>query len=150
MARMRAATIDQILRTDKGSLVTVEGDVLGIAKQLHEIDPCLRLKYSDAGGEGRFIVYEVTDNGPGKQPDERIVTTSLDCDQRILDRVREISSEGYDYVAELERINRERDAELDHNFTEQVGEAGERLHHILKNKQSRIAIPGYIKRRMDK
>jgi len=136
------------MTTSSGDLVTIEGDVLDVAKQLLEIDPCLRLRWSASGGH--FVVYEVVDTGPGKPPDERLVTTAQECDQRIVQRVREISHPDYDYNAELERIDRERDAELDHSFTEQVGEAGERLHHALKNKKRKIFIPGYIQDRISR
>lgn len=145
---MRAATIDQILHTDAGSLMTVDGDVLDIAKQLHEIDPCLRLRYSGSGGH--FVVYELVDNGPGVPPDERLVTTAQECDQRILERIRKIRHPDYDFSAELDRLDREREAEVQHNFSEKVGEAGERLHQLLKPKKRKAFIPGYIERKMER
>ena len=148
MGQMRAATIDQILRTSEGSLMTVDADVLDIAKQLTEIDPCLRLRYSGSGGH--FVVYEVIDRGPGKPPDEHLVTTAQECDQRILERVRKIRHPDYDFGAELDRLDREREAEVEHRFHEQVGEAGEHLHQLLKPKKRKAFIPGYIERKMNR
>ena len=122
-------------QTDRnGDLVTIDEDVLDIARQLREIDPCLSVIFNER--RGLFVVVETLEDGS-----ETLVTTAEVLDQRLIERIRKISHSDYSYTAELDRIDKERTKAIDHRFREAVGEAGERLKSVLKPKGSSIVVP---------
>jgi hypothetical protein len=80
-----------------------------------------------------FVVYQLCD----QDGDERLVTTSQTFDQRLVERIRQITHESYDLAGELAREDDRRDRERDHEFSEQVGEIGERLFHAMRKDKGR-------------
>lgn len=135
------ATIDQVKRAKDGRMVQIDDDVANVARDLREIDPHLRLRYSEAGEA--FIVYFKRDQD--EEGDGYLVLSATECDQRIVKRVREIASEGYDYAAELDRIDREAKRKQEHAFEEKIGEQGERLAHAVGKDlghKPKIYVPG--------
>lgn len=118
------ATIAQVQRLRDGRLLVVDDDVAGVARDLRAIDRGLRVYFSPE--EGVFVVYHEQDGV------ERLVTTSTTCDQRLVRRVHEISAPGYELASEIERLEDERNRELDRQHSEWVGEIGERLAHALR------------------
>lgn len=122
---LEAASLSQIRMGKNGRVVEIDNDVLGIAKQLLEIHPSLRLRYSEAGEY--FVVYQILEGGK-----QHMVTTALELDGRLLDRVREVASEGYDFLSEIERREAKVQADHDHRIREQIGEGGERLAHAIR------------------
>jgi hypothetical protein len=131
------ASLTQIARGRDGKVVAIDDDVSGIAQQLKEIDPQLRLRYSEAGEY--FAVYCET-------PQETyLVTTAQELDGRILQRIRKVASGRYDYVAELDALDARAERERDRAFSEQMGEAHQQLKHALQKdlgSKPKIYVPG--------
>lgn len=123
------ASIAQVKRTDKGRLVAVEGDVQNVANDLHAIDKGLRLAYDP--DQDYYVVHHLRVLGDGSV-EEHLVTTARACDQRLVERVREISLPGYSYAEELEKMEAAAKRARDRDFSERVGPAAERLRHALR------------------
>lgn len=111
--------------TSKGRVVEVDSDVFDVAKRLKEVDPSLGLRWSEAGEY--FVVYQEMPDGS-----RHLVTTSQTLTPAIVDRVREVASPDYDLAAEIEKREREADAEMDQRVHEHLGEVGERLAHAIR------------------
>jgi hypothetical protein len=134
---LQPATFAQVQRARNGRMVVVEDDVLDVVRQLQQFDRNLRVRYAE--NTGHFVVYEQSEDG------EKLVLTAQDLDQRVVERVLQISHSSYDYVQELEAGDRQREADREHQFKEQVGEIGERLHHAMAKdlgRTDRAFIPG--------
>ena len=118
--------------TDTRELVEVEDDVLGVVESLKRIDRGLRMFYNRSAGV--FVLYYTGLNLDGQLVEE-LVGAYQELDQRIIELVSRLDQTGrgrYDLMAELDKLERERDAEQDARFSEQVGDAGERLRHSLR------------------
>src|SRR5580704_855797 len=135
---VRPASIDQIGRLQDGRLVTITADAGGVADAIERLDPCLRLRYSEASD--CWVVYRVHRHGwPCRDDDpertEELVLTAQDCDQRIVKRLEFIDSQGrsgYDYAAELEKSAlRARDLAR-RDRMERAGDVAERAAHALR------------------
>jgi len=136
---LQPASIAQV-RQGKHRRITVEADVGSIVQQIQEIDPRLGVIWDD---DGEFFAVVEQDG-----PKQRLVLTALELDHRVLERLREISSPDYDYVAEMDRMDREADKEKDHRFMQEVGENAEVMAHALRKDlsyQGKIFIPEWVK-----
>lgn len=127
---LQPASIAQVRQARNGANVIVTDDVGSVCQQLREIDPGLRVRYSEAGGF--FAVYH-EENGR-----EYLVLTAQELDARIVARVREISSPGYDYSKALQDGEERRKADHDARVNEMVGEVGERLFHAIGQDTGRV------------
>lgn len=121
---LSAATLAQVRRGKDGRMVIVDDDVSNVVRDLQAIDPSLRVRFSEAAGY--FAVYQ--DLGDR----EHLVTTAQELDPRIVERVSELASKAYDYVAEVEQQDNAAERAKDHRLHEQVGEIGERLAHAMR------------------
>lgn len=133
---IQPASLSQVRAGRDGRRFTITDDVGGVAAKLREVDQRLRLRFNERGEF--FEVVEV--NGT----DERRVTTALECDDRLVHRMRELARPDHDYAGELERIDRAADRENDRRFSERSGEIAERLaHHVRKDigATHRIIVP---------
>lgn len=119
------ASLAQVRRGRDGRVVEVPADLFGVTDRLREIDPGLGVKYNEFGDY--FVIYHAQPNG-----DEDLVTTTIRLTPDVVDHVRKLAHPSYDYVAELERLDRQAERDRDHRFHEQVGEAGERLAHAIR------------------
>lgn len=123
------ATLAQVHRTRNGHQIAIDDDVQGVARDLLAIDPSLRLHY-DPHGE-YYVVKQLVTERDGTVT-EKLVTTALELDQRIVHRVRQIAHPSYDYAAELDRVDAAADRERDRRQAELVGPMAERLAHALR------------------
>ena len=119
------ATFAQIKTGRDGRRVTITEDVGDVARRLHDISPKLILQWNEYGKY--FVVIERAENG-----DERLVFTAQECDDRIVKRAEQITSPSYDFLAEVEQMDRQAEKEKDHKFSEQVGEVAEHMAHALR------------------
>lgn len=125
---IQPASLAQVQRSDRGDLIAIDDDVHNVARDLKAIDSGLKLEF-DTVEEFFVVSWLHMEDGQVK---EKLVLTARDLDQRIVERVRRISLPDYDYVRELERIDREADRRADHEHREQVGPYAERLRHALR------------------
>lgn len=128
---IKPATLTQITRARDGRMVLIDDDIGNVAHDLHEIDPGLRLRYSEAGRY--FVVYWQEDGE--EDGNGHLVLTAEECDQRIIQRVKEIMRESYDYVAELDKLEEQKQKDADYKLSQQVGEASERLAFALRKER---------------
>lgn len=123
---IRPASLAQVQQAPDGRMVVVDDDVLGIAQQLKEIDPSLCLRYSEAGEY--FVIYQQSDDGVH----QHLILTSQDLNPQVVERVRQIGSEHYDYMKELEAQDAAVERARDHAFSEKTGEVAERLSFAIR------------------
>lgn len=126
---IEAASLSQVRATVEDGLVLIDDDVQNVVRDLQEIDPGFRVHFDR--DQEYFVVRHLHLSRSG-EPEESLVTTARQLDQRIVERVRQISADGYDYGAELDRLDREADARNEAEFTERVAPIGEQLHHALR------------------
>lgn len=146
---IQPAALAQVHRAlHSGSRVLVGADVQNIAQDLHEIRASLRLEYDP--GEDIWIVVDMVVERDGSIAEKLVTTWDVEkngpVDQRLVQRVREIASPGYDLAAELEKADRQAERNRAHAFRQQVGAAAERLSHALRKdlgmKGGRAFVPG--------
>lgn len=138
--QLQPASITQV-RQGKKRRITVEADVGSVVAQIKEIDPRLGVIWDD---DGEFFAVVEQDG-----PKQRVVLTALELDHRVLNRLKEIASADYDYVAEMEKIDAVADKEKDHRFSQEVGEVAEQMAHALRKDlqhKGRIYVPDWINR----
>lgn len=121
---IRPATLDQIQKGRNGKKVVITNDVGDVAKKLKEVDPTLELHYNESAQY--FVVIQRVGNI------EHLVTTALDLDDRIVERIKKITKPEYNYEEESIAIKKQADKDLEHRRKEQVGEIGERLAHAIR------------------
>jgi hypothetical protein len=122
---MKQASMTQVHKSKDGHMVAIDQDLLEIIRQVKELDPNLSIRWSVEGEY--FGVYER--NKMGK---DELVFTTTELDQRVVERLRFISSKHYSYVEEIDKLDREFERDKDHKFAEEVGERGEHLAHALR------------------
>ncbi len=135
---LQPASITQV-RQGKHRRITVEADVGSVVAQIKEIDPRLGVIWDE---DGEFFAVVEQDG-----PKQRLVLTALELDHRVLQRLKEISSADYDYVAEMDRMDAVADREKDHRFMQEVGENAEVMAHALRSDlqhKGKIFIPPWI------
>lgn len=118
------ASITQVRAGKDGRREIIDGDVLNIAKQIKAIDPSLHLWWIEKGGY--FAVIELKDHK------QRLVTTALELDERLLRKIEKIAHPSYDFAGELEKKDKRAEKNKAHRFREQTGEIGERAAHALR------------------
>lgn len=131
------ASFDQFVTARDGQRVLVEADVQGVVQQIREIDPHLTVHWNEQGAH--FVVIERLENG-----DEKLVTTALGLDGRLVKRLQWLASPGYDFVRELEAVDAKVEAEKDYQFSERIGEHAEPLAHAIRkdfSDKSKIVLP---------
>ena len=122
------ATAAQVHRSQKGVRVAVADDVQNVARDLREIRSTLTLEYDPI--EDFWIVGDER-TLPDGSIEEYLVTTAQECDQRLVQRVREIAQPSYNYADELERLEAQDERRQRQAFAEKVGPIGEQLAHAL-------------------
>lgn len=130
MLEIRPANLAQVVDYD-GRMVEVASDVTNVAVQLREIDPNLKLLFAmDAKDPYWMVRHDVPK--PDGSVEEQLVLTSMDLGSHIVERVRQITGEGYDFVGELERLDAEAKKREDQKFTDQRAPILEKLEHAVR------------------
>lgn len=117
---------------ESGDLIEISDDVLGVARDLRELDPSLRLRYSES--HNFWAVYQV-EHHPLTQEllRKQLVTTCKDAlDPRLVERVRKVMDPNYDLAGELERLEKQSKTDLAHQRREDLGPKAERLAHAMR------------------
>jgi hypothetical protein len=131
---------------DSGDLIEISDDILGVARDLREIDPELKLRYSE--DQDIWVVYQERRHPiTGELQMRQLVTTQRSplMPAALVERVRMVTNEGYDFVAEMERAEKKAKRDHEHELREARGPALERLAHAMQKDlgydQGRVFVP---------
>lgn len=119
----RNASIGQVVNS-KGKTVWIDPATSEWAYKLSQIHPSLKLEVNE--DENVFIIKAVEGNR------EYLVTTTLDLDDRFLRRVQEVVSDGYNFMAELEIVEKQAKRDFERKQDDITGDACERLAHAIR------------------
>lgn len=126
-------------------MVEISRDVQGVADALHRIDHRLRLRFSEPGQY--FVVYLKPDEW--EEGDGYSVTTALDLDHRLVERVEKVYYEckqpGYSLADNLEKQEVAKKKQLDHEFTESHGDMYEKLAFAMRKELGHDQQRAFIK-----
>lgn len=138
------ASLTTIRKTLAGKTVAIDDDVQGIAKQLQEIDKTLHLQVSEQDGDLIWIVMQIVPEADGSLTEHFVTDMVGDLDQRLLQRVRQVTGRGYDIAKEIEAAEAEAEKAQDAKRREQMGPIAEKLAHAFKvdhDIKNRITVP---------
>ncbi len=133
------ASIDQVRRGKNGREIHLDADsdLFDMVRRIKEIDPSLSVHWNDDGEY--FEIRELCPDGK-----ERMVLTTTELDQRLLDHLRKIGSPDWNVADEIDKHEDQREKAVDHATHERVGDIGERMAHALRKDlqyQGRIFLP---------
>jgi len=133
------ANIDQIITARDGRWVAIDRDVGSIAQQLREFDPSLRVRLNERAGI--WAIFHHNELPDGSTRDDLVTTCQahqgptgawLGLDQRIVDRLRFIASDQYDFLKDLEATNEKATREHEERNRERLLDFGERGFHAAR------------------
>jgi len=110
-------------------LLAVDGDVLGIKRQIEEKYPELEVYYDEV--DSHWVIVEHCKDGV----DRLAIQPFQELDQRILDRLHRADQQALghvDVIEEVDNYNAEVEKDRDYRFDQKIGEASERLRHAFK------------------
>ena len=126
--RIEPASFAQVRYGRDGRRINIDADVGEVASRLKEIDPKLGLQWNEKGDFYMVVEYAQLPEGE----EERLIFTAQECDQRIVKRMEQIASPTYDFMAEVEAMDKQADRDKDHQFHEETGEVAEQLAHAVR------------------
>lgn len=141
MHEIRPASLTQVMEGQDGRMLVLDDDVGNVAADLRAIDHRLVLTYSERSGH--FVVMQVFEEDDGRVT-EQLVTTALDCDQRLVERVRRITHPSYDLAAELAKGSETHTRARREALDEQIEAGADKLVHSLRRDhgiRDRIFVP---------
>jgi hypothetical protein len=127
--RVDPASIDQIRQGRDGRVHVIDADVGGVAEDLKRIHPGLGVRYHEASDH--YSVFFESEDGT----ETYLITTALQLDHRIVDRIREIDRDGrsgYDYAKELEEGTLKARERALAAFRDRVGEHAEQAAYAIR------------------
>jgi hypothetical protein len=136
---LHPAKLDQILET-RNRQVVVDADSCTVVGDLRAIDPTLGVRFVD-GPEPFFAVYQDIKH-PDGSTEQHLVTTAqayptafgtfTGLDGRVVERVRKVTSPGYDFMAEAAKMKAEHDSKEAQARRDLLGEMGEQAAWALR------------------
>lgn len=135
------ASIDQIRQAKDGQMVLIDADVGGVAQDLRDIDPQLKVRFAETANPPFFAVYWESEDRRETylvktvKAHQTALGTWAGLDQRLVEEIRAIDPHGrggYDYAAELERNNKRVDEDRRARFRERVGGTAEEAAHAIR------------------
>jgi hypothetical protein len=125
------------LYMDRGSMVQLEGDVLGVVQQVREISPRVKIYYNEQTDQ--FDFTEVSPDGSV----ERLIFSVAELDARAVSRLRladqwrgredpeHVLPDDEDFLSIIDRDDDLEKAEQKEKTRDKLYDAGERLAHSL-------------------
>lgn len=136
---------------DRGQMVQLEGDVLGIIQQVRDISPRVKIYWNDQ--TENFDFTEVSPNGES----ERLIFSVDQLDQRAVSRLRmadqwrgredpeHVLPDDEDFLSVIDRDDAADEAAKKEKTRDKLYDAGERLAHALgedrRGTQAQILVP---------
>lgn len=149
---IRPASITQLSKGREGRYIQIDDDVQGVANGLAEVDPHIKLRFSEGGGH--FVIYwsedpNLTDEDDDPNNTTYLIFTAQELDHRIVHKMQEVYAKcnkpGYSFADELEAKDAADKKAEKAQRREQNGEIYERMAHAMRKDlgydQSRIYIP---------
>jgi hypothetical protein len=139
--QVEPAHVDQLRAAKHGGMVLIDADAGGVAADLKAIDPGLKVRFAETATNPFFAVYwESEDRRETQliltvQAHKTVSGTWGGLDQRVVDRIREIDSQGrsgYNFADEVEKQTRRAHDEHRQRFRERAGEIGEQAAHAVR------------------
>ena len=133
------ARLDQILET-RNRHVVVDADTCSVVDDLRRIDKTLGVRFVD-GPQPFFAVYQEIEHPDGKIEQHLVTTvqahlnsfgTYSGLDNRIVERVRKITHESYDFMAKADEKKRKFEADQKNEREQLYGEYGEQAAHAIR------------------
>ncbi len=126
--KIEPATIAQFQQSASGRWLEIESDVGSVALQIKELADQLGIELHLRVSErtGIFKVVQVIDG------EEQLVTSAQECDGRLVERLREVTSPSYDLGGEVDKLEQAKLRNFEHEQSEKVGDVAERLAHALR------------------
>jgi len=149
---LQPARIEQVRQTEDGDFIIIGADANSAVADLQAIDKNLQVRLAGLKtSRPHFVVYHV--HQENDVTTHSLVTTAQayqnrlgvweGLDQRVVERIRKINPEnGYDYVAELEKREAQRQKDKKRRDEEVFGPIGEKAAWALRkdlNRQNRRA-----------
>lgn len=122
------ANYEQVVKANDEDWVIIEKDIGEVVQELKEIDPRLCVRYNGIQKFYALFAKEIIDG----QEQEYLVNTFKSLDKRVVNRIREILSPGYDFVAEIEKDEDKKQRDKEHKLHEVMGENAERLAFAIR------------------
>jgi hypothetical protein len=152
---VRPGTMSQVHKAlHSGRMVAVDHGPHDVATRLREISDELHLHYDPY--EAVWIVMQAR-HMPDGSVKEHLVTTALECDGRLVERVRQITDSSYNLADELDAAEAKADRAHEQRQSEAFGDASEKLafalqqdlgrHEIGRTAKSRAYVPRAFKPR---
>lgn len=132
------AHINQIRQAADGRMVEIDADASGVARDLKQIDPTLKVRFAENGSPPFWAVYHESEDG---RTTYLVLTVKAHqtasgvwtgLDQRVVKRIMQIGHSTYDYADEIERANAAVSAGNAARFREKVGETAELAAHAIR------------------
>jgi hypothetical protein len=121
------ATYEQVVQAgDDFYIITARDSTL--IKEINDIDKRLHVKYNFRFDF--FVLFAKEQTRQGET--EYLVKTFTKLDNRIVERVREISHPSYDFVKEGDDLEKQRDDEKLYKIRQTIGNTAEQLAHALR------------------
>lgn len=139
--QVEPAHVDQVRQATHGQMVLIDADVCGVAADLRDLDPGLKVRFAENANPPFFAVYHESEDRRTTQlvltvkAHQTIAGTWAGLDQRVVDRLKEIDAQGrsgYDFAAEVEKQNKRAHEEHRARFRERAGEIGEQAAHAVR------------------
>lgn len=133
------ARLDQFVET-RNRQVIVDADSCAVVKDLQEIDKTLGVRFVD-GPEPYFAVTQTIEHGDGRVEQHLVTTTQAyptqfgtytGLDNRVVERVREITHSSYDFMAEAEKNKKEWEDTMRRKREDVLGEMGEQAAYAVR------------------
>ena len=145
------ARLDQFVET-RNRQVVVDADSCAVVKDLREIDKTLGVRFVD-GPNPYFAVFQDIRHEDGSNEQHLVTTTQAyptafgtytGLDERIVDRVRQITHSSYDFMAEAEKNKHEWEESMRKARADKMGEIAEQAAHALR-KDMGVKTKAFIK-----
>lgn len=107
---------------NKGRIITIQDDVLGIKRRIQDLWPELRVYFDQDSDE--WVITEMC-----RDHTERLVFTTTALNESVIARL--YRAQAGDFTADLDKEEAQREKDHDAKLADMAGDAGERLAHAF-------------------
>lgn len=126
---LQPANIDQVQGNLEHGFVTIDADVGDIIKQIKAIDSRFGVEYNL---RGEFFALFMEEPAPGGGTTQTLVNTFTELDQRVVNRLMEIMHPSYNFGAEVDKLEDEKQKKFEAEWEDKVNEKSEEIAFRLR------------------